>query len=239
MFGVDKGDQMRLHMGGFARKAHFKKWYKKSFFAILDCMLLNALIAWNLSAEDERLDRNVFERHEFYAWIADDLLKVGGHSVSQPTFEEESGAGMESPAAEQRNNNSSVSTVSPDGHTCRVQPVSAYYTRCVVCQLDYGLSGNSSWMRRQVSQCEDCRLAVHDFHLPEPHAIHEVFGGKTCHEIVKSENGKSIWMPSTSGSRQNHSVASSHPAIQELRTKLGLKMSKQKKKKKKKLTTRN
>jgi hypothetical protein len=31
MFGVDKGDQMRVHGGGFATKAHFKKWYKKQF----------------------------------------------------------------------------------------------------------------------------------------------------------------------------------------------------------------
>ena len=29
MFGVDKGDQIRAHGGGFATKAHFKKWYKK------------------------------------------------------------------------------------------------------------------------------------------------------------------------------------------------------------------
>ena len=53
MFGVDKGDQMRLHGGGFARKAHFKKWYKKSFFAVLDCMLLNGLIAWNHATENQ------------------------------------------------------------------------------------------------------------------------------------------------------------------------------------------
>ena len=44
MFGVDKGDQMRMHGGGFARKAHFKKWYKKSFFAVLDVMMLNGII---------------------------------------------------------------------------------------------------------------------------------------------------------------------------------------------------
>jgi len=48
MFGVDKGDQMRLHGGGFVRKAHHKKWHKKSFFVVLDCMLLNSLIAWNM-----------------------------------------------------------------------------------------------------------------------------------------------------------------------------------------------
>ena len=48
MFGVDKGNQLRAAGGGFALKAHFKKWYKKGFFAILDMMLLNAYIAWNI-----------------------------------------------------------------------------------------------------------------------------------------------------------------------------------------------
>jgi hypothetical protein len=29
VLGVDKGDQMWTHGGGFSRKAHFKKWHKK------------------------------------------------------------------------------------------------------------------------------------------------------------------------------------------------------------------
>ena len=41
MGGVDKGDQVRGHFGGFAAQSHFKKWYKKTLMAILDCMLLN------------------------------------------------------------------------------------------------------------------------------------------------------------------------------------------------------
>jgi len=43
MYGVDKGDQIRAHGGGFSSKAHYQKWYKKGFFAILDMMLMNAL----------------------------------------------------------------------------------------------------------------------------------------------------------------------------------------------------
>ena len=49
MFGVDKGDQFRAHFGGFANRAHFKKWYVKVYLAILDCSLLNAYSAWNIS----------------------------------------------------------------------------------------------------------------------------------------------------------------------------------------------
>jgi hypothetical protein len=30
MGGVDKGDQIRGHFGGFAAQSHFKKWYKKT-----------------------------------------------------------------------------------------------------------------------------------------------------------------------------------------------------------------
>ena len=52
MGGVDNGDQMRFQFGGFANVTHFKKWYKKAGLAILDCMLLNSYIAWNLSAGD-------------------------------------------------------------------------------------------------------------------------------------------------------------------------------------------
>ena len=43
MGGVDRGDQMRLHFGGFAGQSHFKKWYKKTLMAICDCMILNGL----------------------------------------------------------------------------------------------------------------------------------------------------------------------------------------------------
>jgi len=50
MYGVDKGDQIRAHFGGFSSKAHYKKWYKKGFFAILDMMLMNAYISWNMAA---------------------------------------------------------------------------------------------------------------------------------------------------------------------------------------------
>ena len=76
MFGVDKGDQMRLHGGGFARKAHFHKWCKRSFMAIMDFMLLNSLIKWNMSAEQNSdLHRCKFSRHDFYTWIAEALLQ--------------------------------------------------------------------------------------------------------------------------------------------------------------------
>jgi len=77
MFGVDKGDQHRVTGGGFAQKAHYKKWYKKAFMAILDCMLLNTYVAWNMSVDDRRvrqLGRQKVSRHELYWSIAQSLL---------------------------------------------------------------------------------------------------------------------------------------------------------------------
>ena len=52
MFGIDKGDQMRAHNGGFSDHVHFKKWHEKVHLATLDCGLLNARIAWNMSADN-------------------------------------------------------------------------------------------------------------------------------------------------------------------------------------------
>ena len=47
MGGVDRGDQHRVIGAGFANVAHFKKWFKKTFFGIADFCLLQAFTAWN------------------------------------------------------------------------------------------------------------------------------------------------------------------------------------------------
>jgi len=81
MFGVDKGDQMRMHGGGFARKAHFEKWCKKAFFAVMDCMLSNALVAWNLLCAEHRSGRRPSKRHEFHTWVAECMLTCKDASI--------------------------------------------------------------------------------------------------------------------------------------------------------------
>jgi len=76
MFGVDKGDQMRLHGGGFARKAHFHKWHERSIMAIMAFMFLNGLIKWNMSAEENSdLHHSKFSRHDICTWIAEAWLQ--------------------------------------------------------------------------------------------------------------------------------------------------------------------
>jgi len=75
MCGVDKGDQIRAHGGGFSSKAHCKKWYKKGFFAILDMMLMNSLISWNVAANDNpQLELPVLSRHNMCWHIGQRML---------------------------------------------------------------------------------------------------------------------------------------------------------------------
>ena len=73
MGGVDKADQHRAAGGGFALKAHYKKWYKKGYFALLDCMLLNAWLGWNISCQ-QIPNRWELRRHEFYTYVAERML---------------------------------------------------------------------------------------------------------------------------------------------------------------------
>jgi Transposase IS4 len=69
MLVVDKSDQMRAAGGVFAAKAHYQKWYKRTYFALLDMITLNALIVWNMSTQAptrRRIgQRTVLKRHDF------------------------------------------------------------------------------------------------------------------------------------------------------------------------------
>ena len=73
MDAVDRSDQYRQRGSGFACKAHYKKWYKKAYFAILDFMVLNAFFAWNMSVSEVE-SRLKVKRSDFYAVLAEELL---------------------------------------------------------------------------------------------------------------------------------------------------------------------
>ena len=75
MGGVDRGDQYRELGAGFTTKAHFKKWYKKAFFAVLDFMTLNSFFAWNMAAENPILNRFPLKKHEYYSALAEELCR--------------------------------------------------------------------------------------------------------------------------------------------------------------------
>jgi hypothetical protein len=126
MKAVDKGDQGRLHMGGFARKAHFQKWYKKSFFAVLDFMLMNSICAWNQSCALIP-GRQRFKRFEFFMWVVEDLLKFDDSEEDVPP---------EEPLIR--------SNCSPRNPKCVLVAPTVAHNKCIVCRLDSGYSGKWS-----------------------------------------------------------------------------------------------
>jgi len=73
MDAVDCSDQYRQRSSGFACKAHYKKWYKKAYVAILDFMVLNAFFAWNMSVSEVETRLKV-KRSDFYAVLAEEMI---------------------------------------------------------------------------------------------------------------------------------------------------------------------
>jgi hypothetical protein len=207
MFGVDKGDQSRMHLGGFARKAHFKKWYKKSFFAILDCMLLNSLISWNLSAEMDGLERSHLQRYEFYEWIAHDFLNYNEDEVKKNDVVKKK-THEKGPTAEKVCKIIDKRVAGGEGNRI-----------CVVCRLDKCQSGTTKGLKSKTVYCETCATYIHAHELVEKRTIHEIMPGLTCHEIYKSELGREIWKKDAQG---NHNSSYNHPVIGQMRKKLGL-----------------
>ena len=120
MFGVDKGDQFRAHFGGFANRAHFKKWYVKGYLAILDCALLNAYSAWNLSCHTIQ-GRNKLSRHKFMWALSEEMLNI------------EDGVTIQVPVAR-----ASASRMVADGTHVPVLS-NGSRPRCCVCQLEVSL----------------------------------------------------------------------------------------------------
>ena len=209
MFGVDKGDQMRMHGGGFARKAHFKKWYKKAFFAVMDCMLLNSLIAWNLSCDECRSNRRHLKRHEFYTWVAESMMTHRESSLLPRSPEQV------------RDATSGLCT----GVAVHQAVQAPKRSRCAVCKLDQNFNGVGAGVMDNTSSCTlpDCQRIAHHSFLQQPRKIHQVpaFVGMTCYEILHSTVGRAVWKykgaARSTAKEKLYSVSFSHPAIQQLR----------------------
>ena len=120
MFGVDKGDQFRMHGGGFSNKAHFKKWYKKTYLAMLDCMLMNATLAWNMAVKEDS-GKFKLARHEFMHVIAQRMMEYKDErtrAAHVPTPNSQSG----------------------NWATEHIMENFEYGERCVVCKLEYNMN---------------------------------------------------------------------------------------------------
>jgi len=95
MDGVDRADQYREMGAGFATKGHFKKWYKKAYFAVMDFMLLNSFFAWNMSvAENPTMGRLKLKKWQFYSVVAHEMMTFVDDGVhDDEEDEDESGDG--------------------------------------------------------------------------------------------------------------------------------------------------
>ena len=142
--GVDRADQMRAHFGGFAAMGHFKKWYKKTLLAVLDMMLHNARLMWNMSVESDygrANGRKHLERYKFMHAVAHELLHYKTESLVSPprrviedrVIENVIGA----PTVAGTNVGTMLQEAASTSCTKKVQPNSC--SRCVVCQLELSL----------------------------------------------------------------------------------------------------
>jgi len=220
MFGVDKGDQMRLHGGGFARKAHFKKWCKRAFMAALDMMLLNGLIAWNLSSQDPLLHRSEFTRYDFYTWVAESML----HFVD--------------PARFHKREPMSPELVRDTAARRQEQPLhkpgpTARRSWCQVCRLEANVSECKDIKALSGKNCvsclnPNCRIIAHNF-VPNPLKVHQLMGvGQTCFDLAHGAVGLATWEPDSRGLKTvPYKVKTSHPVVQSLRQHYGLNAKKQ------------
>jgi hypothetical protein len=194
MFGVDKGDQIRGHFGGFARCAHFQKWYKKVYLLIIDCMLLNAWVAWGLSMEIHEihnLNWRKLVQHEFMWIVSQEMLDY--HDTNVPASQIE----LSSKASAQLScNNEAILEGYQPVQLSGEQNVTG--APCIVCRLEYNM--NKSLVkcpaRPNRACCDRCRFVAHTVVVPSNgQKIFDIpeFKGLLCFEIAHSELGKQIW----------------------------------------------
>ena len=220
MYGVDKGDQIRAHFGGFSSKAHYQKWYKKGFFAILDMMLMNSYISWNMAAKEyQRLELPELSRHDFYWYIAQRMLNYAKHTTTGP----------QSP--EKRQSNAAFAK----GHK---PEASGPKTICAVCKVDWnivrkkqlGKEPPKAGLAKGIARCKDCGIMAHSLPCTHPRTIHSLaeFAGLTCFEIAHTKKGFGLWSRCDVGStnpddqkKRSYSLKTSHPTYLELLERIG------------------
>lgn len=211
MFGVDKGDQMRAHGAGFSNRVHFKKWYKRVYLAILDCGLLNSLIAWNLPSEERSLNRKPMARHEFYSYVAQKMCTYADPNTEVAVDK------VEKPKA------SFFHEMRSEEH---IPERAKAGTRCPVCALEVcwlEKEMNTAGVKSGVHRCKKCGVTGHNFVPRAKNKIHELpaFSNMSCFDIMHSKLGQEIW-PRIEGSRFAFVRIDKHPVITKIRQEYGL-----------------
>ena len=211
---MDKGDQMRVHGGGFSDHVHFKKRYKKVYLATLDCGLLNARIAWNMSADNRSFQRRKLERCEFYTYVAQLMCN----------FQDDDAADDAKPTA---------IDVTAEEQRSHVPIHDKNNPRCTVCHLEYGWLSDAklahasefgSRLKTNVGRCATCGVTAHT--TVQVHSTRKVhttiskFKGISCFQIMHTKLGKEIWQ--SGNGRKSTNVAKGHKVIRKMRQKYGL-----------------
>jgi hypothetical protein len=182
MGGVDRADQMQSHFGGFAAQGHFKKWYKKTLLAVLDCMLHNARLMWNMSVDSDygrAHGRKAMERYEFMHLVAQELLTFKTESLVSPARKQSASRG---PARSEElpggpaTQSAESSTTQPIGGgsvgaaagsvgaaAASTKALPNTWHRCVVCQLELSLVRTAirNYEKKhkvEVAKADRCRL---------------------------------------------------------------------------------
>lgn len=223
MGSVDRNDQMRMHGGGFSNKVHFKKWYKKVYLAVFDCMMLNAYIAWNMSVSVmKRRGRRELKRHDFFQYIFEHMLSYRSPNTIDAT---------QSP--EQVRKSTGHLFI---GDRVHLPKKSKGGSRCAVCRLEF------NWNPKKIGQknlttaigtCKVCGISAHTTLMPSSHRhIHKlkVFENLTCFQIAHTCEGMELFRRGV-GNKGTFQVNEKHPIYAELRTKHGLPVGRDRKKK--------
>ena len=215
MDGVDRGDQIREIGAGFARKAHYKKWYKRAYFAVLDFMMLNGMFSWNMPVVSEpSLGRLKLKKWQFHAAVATEMMNFvdDGHQGEEDSESEDDG--------------DVVRAHLPELITAGKQ------IYCQVCKLeekwrkDAGFRdarGHSSRTQRSLAgcACRGCNVRAHCMKVQSERMIFDIptLRGLTCFEIAHSETCWGLWS-NLRGPRatkkfgrgqKGYSVSTSHP----------------------------
>jgi Transposase IS4 len=217
MSGVDRIDQMRAHGGSFASVSHFKKWYKKALFAVIDCMLLNGLHLWNaVSVRYHR--RKKLSRHKYMKIVSNILLKYKTKTMLSPMrpSKKQKRTRFETPEDNQRVTNVEEERKEQGDHDGKDTKAAKRNSKCLVCSIESSyvkaclskLDKNKAkevksnldkfghGVRKSVSSCRVCEVNAHDRVLDEEckRKIHAYFpANQSCMDILHSKLGKEIW----------------------------------------------
>ena len=223
MGGVDRGDQKRGHFGAFASYAHFKKWYKKTIMALLDCsMMMNAHIMWNMSLESDAakaMGRKKLERWEFMQVLAYELQTYETPSLKSPPrgsaeMQDESRMETDPVTCEAVTANRVVDFPDRRGRRCVVCQVEEPIIKACIreykhanpnavaeCDVPKLVASMIKGNRKRLTACKCCfkeqgGLSSHNFVFGpnERKSIHSLFPeDMTCRDILHSDVGRELW----------------------------------------------